>query len=176
MIYNEMDVRHDTIMYAAALMMAAARTAPKAKGIDLLEMAVVTGHEKVRLTEAMRELSSEMNKPFFLRDANNVDEADAVLLLGTHRSTIGLDCGLCGIPTCKEKTDRFPELPCAFNMHDLGVAVGSAVASAAELRIDCRVMFSAGVAARRLALLPDCHAIFAIPLSCTGKNPFFDRK
>ena len=69
-----------------------------------------------------------------------------------------------------------PEAPCAFNTHDLGIAVGSAVSVAADLRTDCRVLYSGGVAALDMNLLPGCRAVLAIPLSATGKNPFFDRK
>ena len=38
-----------------------------------------------------------------------------------------------------------PDLvPCAINSVDLGIAIGSACATAADLRVDTRVMFSAG--------------------------------
>jgi uncharacterized ferredoxin-like protein len=46
-----------------------------------------------------------------------------------------------------------------------------------EARVDNRIMYSAGMAARDLKLLgDDIQIIYCIPLSCTGKNPFFDRK
>jgi len=45
------------------------------------------------------------------------------------------------------------------------------------LKVDTRVMFSAGFAAQRLALLGgECGCVMAIPVSATSKNPFFDRK
>ena len=59
---------------------------------------------------------------------------------------------------------------------DLGIAIGSACAMAADMRVDTRVMFSAGLAAQRLGLLGDCKCVMAIPVSCSSKNPFFDRK
>ena len=37
-------------------------------------------------------------------------------------------------------------------------------------------MFSAGLAAQRMNWLKDCKAVFAIPVSASSKNPFFDRK
>jgi len=37
-------------------------------------------------------------------------------------------------------------------------------------------MFSAGWAARRMRLLGDADIVFAIPMSVSSKNPFFDRK
>ena len=38
------------------------------------------------------------------------------------------------------------------------------------------LMFSAGLAAQRLNLLEGCKQVFAIPVSASSKNPFFDRK
>jgi uncharacterized ferredoxin-like protein len=59
---------------------------------------------------------------------------------------------------------------------DLHLAAGSAVALAADFRIDNRIMFSVGKAALKAKLLPDDIKIaLAIPLSATSKNPFFDR-
>lgn len=54
--------------------------------------------------------------------------------------------------------------------------MGSAVALAADRRIDNRVMFTAGKAAANLNLLGKKKIIFGIPLSVSGKSPFFDRK
>ena len=67
-------------------------------------------------------------------------------------------------------------MPCAINSVDLGIAIGSACATAADERVDTRVMFSAGLAARRLGLLGACGCVMAIPVSVDSKNPFFDRK
>ena len=67
-------------------------------------------------------------------------------------------------------------VPCALNTVDVGIAVGSACAMAADLRVDTRVMFSAGLAAQRLDWLKGCKTVFAIPVSASSKNPFFDRK
>ena len=65
---------------------------------------------------------------------------------------------------------------CSFNAGDLGIAVGSAVSRAADLRIDNRIMYSAGKAALELGFLGSEVAIaYGIPLSVSGKSPFFDR-
>jgi uncharacterized ferredoxin-like protein len=53
-------------------------------------------------------------------------------------------------------------------------AFGSAVKLAGELNIDNRIMYSVGAAAKKLNLL-DSDLIIGIPLSVTGKNPYFDR-
>jgi uncharacterized ferredoxin-like protein len=99
-----------------------------------------------------------------------------MLLIGTKIQSLGLAyCGLCGYKNCEEK-NRYPNSPCAFNTGDLGIAIGSAVSVAADRRIDNRVMYDAGMAARDLNIFPpDIKIIYAIPLSCTSKNPFFDR-
>ena len=62
------------------------------------------------------------------------------------------------------------------NTIDVGIAIGSACAMAADMRVDTRVMFSAGLAAQRLDWLKGCKNVFAIPVSASSKNPFFDRK
>lgn len=41
MIYNERDLRHEHVLSVARQMMTAARTAPKGKGIDVIEVALV---------------------------------------------------------------------------------------------------------------------------------------
>lgn len=47
--------------------------------------------------------------------------------------------------------------------------------TSAESRIDNRVMYSIGAAARVSGLL-NADVVFGIPLSATSKNIFFDRK
>ena len=101
-------------------------------------------------------------------------QAECVLLIGTREQAQGLNCGHCGFPTC---TGRAAGVPCALNTVDVGIAVGSACATAADFRVDTRVMFSAGLAAQRLGMLPEgSKMVLAIPVSASSKNPFFDRK
>lgn len=176
MIEIQANTCNEALRQTAALMMNAARTAPKARGIDNLEIAMLTGDDITRLSEKLKEMSDESGRGFFARDGENILQAGAVVLIGTRNVVMSLNCGWCGFPTCADKIRQAPLAPCAFNMNDLGIAVGSAVAVAADHRADCRVMYSAGVAAMAMKLLPDCHAILAIPVSATGKSPFFDRK
>lgn len=42
MIENERNLRHELVVEAARRMMTAARTAPKGKGIDIIEIALVS--------------------------------------------------------------------------------------------------------------------------------------
>ena len=45
MIQNERDCRHEHVLGVARQMMTAARTAPKGKGVDVIEAALVTGED-----------------------------------------------------------------------------------------------------------------------------------
>lgn len=173
MIQNERDITHELVVDAARRMMNAARTAPKGKGVDIIDIAMVTGDDIRRLSKEMIQISEETGLKFLLRDSANLEQAEAVVIIGTKQKVHALNCAHCGFSTCAEK----PELvPCAINTVDVGIAVGSACATAADLRVDTRVMFSAGLAAQRLGMLGDCKCIMAIPVSATSKNPFFDRK
>ena len=53
MIQNERDIRHEHILNVARQMMTAARTAPKGKGIDIIEVALVTGEDIKILSDKM---------------------------------------------------------------------------------------------------------------------------
>lgn len=173
MIQNERDCRHEHVLDVARQMMTAARTAPKGKGIDVLEAALVTGEDLKKLSAKMVEMAEELGMKFFLRDAENILQAECTIIIGTNEQAQGLNCGHCGFPTCGERTKG---IPCALNIIDVGIAIGSACAMAADMRVDTRVMFSAGLAAQRLNWLKGCKAVFAIPISASSKNPFFDRK
>lgn len=173
MVINERDLRKELVMDAARRMLTAARTAPKGKGFDIIEAALVTEEDIRHLSVEMRQISEETGLKFLLRDANNLESADAVLIVGTALKTHGLNCGHCGYPTCPEK----PEVvPCSINIVDVGIAIGSACSTASDMRVDTRVMFSAGLAAQRLGMLGNSKCVMAIPISASSKNPFFDRK
>ncbi len=75
-----------------------------------------------------------------------------------------------GIPVVKDYSGPV----CAFQTLDLGIALCSAVKLAADLNIDNRMMYTVGVAAKDLKLL-DADIIVGIPLSVSGKSPYFDR-
>jgi uncharacterized ferredoxin-like protein len=168
-------LRHHVLETARA-MLAAARTAPKGRGVDNLVAAIVDGDEITRLAEAMRAIGIREGVAFFERDAGNLARASAVVLLGTRIAPLGLKfCGLCGFRDCAAKAEQ-PAVPCVFNTGDLGIAVGSAAGVAADRRVDNRIMYTIGMAVRELGWLgPDVAVIYGIPLSATAKNPFFDR-
>lgn len=162
----------------AELMALAARTAPKAKGQDNLTIQIVRGEEKGRITARMRAIAEEGGEgvSFFARDAEGCDAAPLVLLVGTTVGPIEVPhCGYCGFEDCAGC--REAGALCAYNAGDLGIALGSAAAVAAAHHADCRVMFTFGKAAIEAGgILPaDVRIAIAIPISATGKNPFFDR-
>ncbi|KAA6344931.1 hypothetical protein EZS27_007484 [termite gut metagenome] len=173
MILNERDCRHEHILHVGKQMMTAARTAPKGKGVDTIETVLIDGEEIKLLSETMIAMVEEHGLKFFLRDADNILSAECIVLIGTHEKHQGLNCGHCGYATCQ---DRIEGVPCAINTIGIGIAIGSACATAADFRVDTRVMFSAGFAAQRLNWLQGCKLVMAIPISASSKNPFFDRK
>lgn len=176
MFITENDSREENILQVARAMMTAARTAPKGCGKDNLEIALLTGENLAGLASEMRKIGERDGRGFFLRDAGNVEASQAAVILGCHRAVRGLNCGMCGYATCAEKAKTAPEVPCVFDVTDLGIAVGSAAAVAADYRADNRVLFSAGVAVREMGLLPNCPIVYVIPLSASGKSVFFDRQ
>ena len=171
------EIRRDSLIRVAEKMLIAARTAPKGRGIDNLVGAYLVKEDIEILTQKMIEIGNRENmKALFERDAANISNCEVVVLLGIRIATTGLKyCGLCGFPDCNEK-NMHPENPCTFNTTDLGIAIGSAVSKASEERVDNRIMFSIGMAAKEMQLLgEDVKIVFGIPLSASSKNPFFDR-
>lgn len=175
MIYNEREETKAQALAVARQMMTAARTAPKGKGIDIIEILTYTGDNILKLAEMMREESERTSMKFFLRDADNIEKADAVVIIGTTTEPLGLNCGFCGAASCADMA-KMGLGSCAINQTDLGIALGSAVATAADLRVDTRIMFSVGYTAINKGMLPGCKSAYAIPISIKSKNPFFDRK
>lgn len=169
------ECEESTLLAMAHQICTAARTAPKGKGKDLLVTTILTGVDKQVLAEKMREIAQRDSVAFFARDAGNMDSAQVAVLIATRKEALGIPhCGFCGFPDCDAMAAAGGT--CTFNSGDLGIAVGSAVSRAADMRLDNRVMYSGGKAAIELGILPDEVKIaYAIPLSVSGKSPFFDR-
>lgn len=162
---------------AAQAMCAAARTAPKTRGLDYLKTCIVTGEEKEKLAQKMNDLAQEMGMTFAHRDADNVRKSAAVVLLGHTNVVRGLNerCQFCGFENCSACMENGGR--CAYIGIDLGIALGAAVSVAADCRVDNRIMFSIGRAALELDFFEkDVCQAFGIPVSVTGKSPYFDRK
>jgi uncharacterized ferredoxin-like protein len=123
----------------------------------------------------MRKLGETLPAPFFIRDADNADSSEAIVLVGAKYKTRGLNeiCGLCGFANCEACTKA--SAVCVFTGIDLGIALGSAVSLVADNRVDNRIMYTIGKAAASLGLMNEYKLIMGIPLSVRGKSVFFDR-
>jgi uncharacterized ferredoxin-like protein len=178
MLVNSKTAEEAAILNLAYSVCAAARTAPKACGVDHLETAVLTGEDKDRVTDEMRKIGETLGASgkFFCRDADNVDTAGAVVLVGAKYETRGLGerCKLCGFENCAACGNA--GAACVFTSMDLGIALGSAVSMVADNRVDNRIMFTIGQAAAKLSLLGEYKLIMGIPLSVSGKSVFYDRE
>lgn len=166
----------EAILDVAQLMAAAARTAPKTRGIDNIEvLAIDDADTKAALIKKMKDISKRDNRPSMERDANSIQSSPVIIAIGVKANPAGLNCGFCGYGTCEElkKTKGV----CSYNSIDLGIAVTSAVSIASRLHIDNRIMYSIGMVCLELKLFSkEVRQALGIPLSVTGKNPFFDRK
>ena len=175
MIISSQEAEKRAVEQIACLMCAAARTAPKARGIDDLVTLIVNGQEKEQLAAEMRRIAQASGAQFFERDANCLDKSPVVVLLGQKVKPLGTKpCGYCGYADCAECAKGTGM--CAISTGDLGIALSSAANTAALHHADNRIMFSIGKAAINIGLFAEEVKIaYGIPLSITGKSPFFDR-
>lgn len=151
-------------MLVAELMALSAITAPKGRGVDNVLVKILDRREELELLAAtMEELAREYGD-FFARDASGVRRSEAVLLVGCKTADFKI----------KQPRELEVDLNLAMSLVNLGIAVGSAVKTASLLNVDNRVMYTVGVAAKRLNLM-DADLILGIPLSASSKNIYFDR-
>jgi uncharacterized ferredoxin-like protein len=177
MIFKGSEMERNAVEQVAALMCAAARTAPKGRGIDNLSTLVVTGTDISLVSEEMRRIGRELGDAFWDRDAGNVDASMAIVVLGQRTAPMNIPaCGFCGFEDCAASARA--GATCAISASDLGTATCSAAAVAALHHIDNRIMYRIGRAAMNLGLFDDekITMAYGIPLSVTGKSPYFDRK
>lgn len=172
---TSIELENAAARHVAALMVAAARTAPKTRGIDNIRTAAIDDEPtRQKLIARMREIAEKESRPSLARDAGNIERSPAVVVIGVEANTAGLNCGFCGQPSC-DALEQAGGI-CTFNSIDLGIATASAAEVAGRHHIDNRVMFSIGRASMDLGLLgPKVRQALGIPLSVTGKSPFFDR-
>jgi uncharacterized ferredoxin-like protein len=174
----------EAVLEAAKLMLTAARTAPKSGGIDDVLTIIVYGEEKDAIAEKMEGIGEERKIEGFKRDAKNVRDSEAVILVGVRgNKSFGFNCGACGFKDCaefekaqKKLGEDFVGPTCLFKALDLGIALGSAAKTASLLNIDNRIMYRIGTAALKLKMLPKATLIMGIPVSAKGKSIYFDRK
>ncbi len=173
---KEETFKKETLKDVAKKMVVAARTAPKGKGADTFVFRIIEGQEIKKMSSETLSLGKKYQSSTFIRDGKNILSAKVVVLLGTTIKPLGLKkCGMCGFVDCQEKA-KHRKIPCVFNAGDLGIAIGSAVSLAMHYRVDNRIMYTVGQAAMNLGFMgPNVKICYAILLSATSKNPFFDR-
>ncbi len=173
---NSNELERAAVKDVAEFMAVAARTAPKTRGIDNIEtIAIDDEPARKKLCDKMREISNKENRPSMERDANSIQDSPVILAIGVKSNPAGLNCGYCGYRTCAELGATIGV--CAYNSIDLGIAIDSAAGVANSFHADNRVMYSIGRACLDLKLFSQTvKQALGIPLSVTGKNPFFDRK
>ncbi len=153
-VLNSAQAEKEAILTAARLIMAAVTTSPKARGVSSVSSVLIQGEEKERLAKAMEDHAPQkkFNQDIFLRDAQNIRRSEGVLLIGVKGSRPKkpekpFNCGACGYFLCaefirteKKRGEDFVGPLCAFQVMDLGIALGVAAKMAAELNIDNRLM------------------------------------
>ncbi len=180
MILSGTQAEYEAVIEAARLILASIRTAPKSRGRDTIYSCIVTGNEKQKIADWLKQ--QKEREPFFERDGICVEKAQALVLVGVKGEAVDLNCGGCGFNNCvifrevqKKEGRDYTGPNCIFKLIDLGIALGSAVKTAGLLNVDNRIFYTAGTAARNLGFLKEADIIIGIPLTLAGKNPFFDR-
>jgi uncharacterized ferredoxin-like protein len=175
-VISEQEIIEKGLMDVAERMAIAARTAPKGCGKSTLSILIATAHDIKKISEKLKAMGELYGVPSFTRDAQNILSSPVMLLLGCEIKPLGIKkCGMCGFRNCEEKA-KHALIPCVFNTGDLGIAIGSAVSVAMDARVDNRIMYTVGQAVKELGLFSEnVQIIYAVPLSATSKNPFFDR-
>jgi len=164
-MFEEHVLLQNGVLHVAELMAIAAKTAPKARGVDNIVIKVLSEREELEtLAKTMEEMAPEYGS-FFARDAKNVRDSVAVVLIGAKI----VDLGLKAPPEYKIDPNT------ALALINLGIALGSAVKLASMLNVDNRIMYSVGATAQKMKLL-DADFVIGIPLSAKAKNIYFDRR
>uniref|UniRef100_A0A7C2VCX1 Ferredoxin n=1 Tax=Ignisphaera aggregans TaxID=334771 RepID=A0A7C2VCX1_9CREN len=164
MVLEEETIK-EAVIHVAKLMVLAAKTAPKAKGVDNIVTRILSSREELEaLAKKMEELAQVYNEDRWRRDADNVRRSIAVVIIGCKLVDMGVE------------TPSFWSLDASkvLSIVNLGIALGSAAKIASLLNVDNRIMFTVGVAVQELKLV-DADFAIGIPLSATAKNIYFDR-
>ncbi len=169
----------DAMRRIAEFMEVSARTAPKAGGIDYVETKILEDEKLEKLADEMIKYGEKTGKENFDRDAENVRDSGALLLVSLNDpGPVLMNCGACGYSKCEDlERKEGPEFEgpvCAWRLVDLGIALGSAAKTASIFNADSRIMYRVGVVARELDLI-DGEIVIGIPISATGKSIYFDR-
>ncbi len=97
------DYYREKLLEAAKEMALVARTAPKGRGRDQLHIVILTDDDKDALADRMNRIGEKEDIDFFQRDAQNLNSAPVILLLGTECSPLEVPhCGFCGLDNCQK--------------------------------------------------------------------------
>lgn len=107
MFLKEEDIREESVIAIAKKISVAARTAPKGKGVDNLEIAILTGDDIEKLAVAMCEIAEKEGRTSFARDAENCRKSQAVMLFATKNAPLGLNCFFVVFQNARIKIPRF---------------------------------------------------------------------
>ncbi|HIQ03246.1 MAG TPA: ferredoxin, partial [Desulfurococcales archaeon] len=129
---GESEALRDGVLDVAKLMAVAAKTAPKARGIDNIKILILNRREELEeLAKSMEELAEKYGA-FFKRDADNVRNSDVVVLIGATVVDLGL----------KTPEDYIADINLVMALLNLGIALGSAVKTAGIHNVDNRIMYT----------------------------------
>lgn len=184
----------EAVKEAAKIIGISIRTAPKSAGIDDIAYKVLTDLEKAKISLETKRIAGvlEKDKPDNVRraveldwhsDAEAIDKSDCLILIAVKgRKPLGFNCSGCGFKDCQEFLKAKPPRTifmagpfCIFQLMNLGIAISSAAKTAANLNIDNRIMYRAGLAGYRAGFLKGHSPVLGLPLSAKGKNIYFDR-
>ncbi|MEM3424028.1 MAG: hypothetical protein QXE51_05630, partial [Nitrososphaeria archaeon] len=91
---NLESIKNDSLMEVAKEIALSARTAPKARGMDDITIAILTDEEKEEVAKKLESLANERNLWWFKRDADNVRNSSIVIVFGVKGSKPReLNCG-----------------------------------------------------------------------------------
>ncbi len=177
----------EIIIATAQLMCAAATTAPKTKGVNLLTAFFLLPESFGPLKGSLSQLAERyddlrVERPYS-RDLRSLEHSECLVVLGSRRKLMdiaGCDaCGFSGEPNgCKAAARAGAS--CSYNSKDLGIAVCSAALVAHQRFVDNRIIDTAGRAIVNFKLYREFGTenlfdVACVALSISGKNPFFDR-
>lgn len=178
MIYSSKDMESRAVLDTAAKICAAARTAPKTRGMDGLVTCVLTGEDKSQLA---RSRCGSWPTSWIMRSLTvtqiTLTRPTLWCFSEWRRCGAGLTRAVSTVtskaaPTVQKRT------ACARGMPSISASPRLRAAAAADARVDSRVMVLRWRSAKTSGLLGEkASLVLGLPLSISGKSPVpSDRK
>ena len=89
------EIKDAVLKDVAELMCVAARTAPKTRGRDNLVISILGKSDKKKVIIKMKQIAKRDSRPSCERDAGSIKNIDYIVVIGTKKETLGLNCGFC---------------------------------------------------------------------------------